>query len=251
MKQNKIYKVKTLQGQKVSDIDPASRRVSGYLSSFNVKDSDNDVILPGAFKQSISMRGPHSETNRKIAFLKMHDWNMQIGKFDELEEDDYGLKFVATLGRSRVAQDALVDYQDGILREHSIGFTYVENGIEYDEKTESYLIRELMLFEGSAVTFGANEFTPVLDVSKGLDITKTFSDISDELDSIVSALKSGKGSDERLYNLEMRLRVLQGKQAQLFEALRPSNVDTLTAKEESRTAANAVDNLDFLRLISI
>ena len=240
----KEYRIKSL-GSKIDDVDTAGRKVAGYLSAFDVVDSDRDVIQKGAFLQSIKMRGPESETNRKIAFLKMHDWNKQIGRFDELYEDNYGLKFVATLGRTTLASDALLDYQDGILREHSIGFSYIPEMITYDEKQDLYNITEVKLYEGSAVTFGANSFTPVTDVSKGLDKEKYFSDINTELNDVISALKGGKGSDERLYNLEMRLRVLQSKINSL-NALGPSDRDTST--EQKETEGNT-SNLDLLRLI--
>lgn len=217
-KQTTLYKVKSF-ALKVADVDEPTRRVSGYLSAFNVLDSDKDRILPGAFKQSLKMRGPQSSTNRKIAYLRMHDWNKQIGKFTELEEDSFGLKFVAQMGRSSQGEDAFRDYQDEVLREHSIGFNYVKDGITYSEENDEYTIKELKLWEGSAVTFGSNEFTPVLSVSKSADKIDAIAKLNEEFAAITGALKNGKGSDERLYNLEMQLRVIQTKTNALLNAI--------------------------------
>ena len=82
------------------------------LSKFDNIDSDGDVIRKGAFSKSIQDRGPESPSNRKIAFLRYHDWEQQIGKFISLEETGDGLIAIGELGRSSKGNDALLDYQD-------------------------------------------------------------------------------------------------------------------------------------------
>lgn len=227
-------------GLKVEDLDEGSRKVKGYLSSFGIKDSDNDVIYPGAFSKSIKERGPAAESNRKIAFLRMHEWAWQIGKFLELTEDAFGLQFVGQLGRSTAGEDALRDYQDGILLEHSIGFQYVEDKIKYNEKEDQFDIFELNLFEGSAVTFGANSFTPVVDVAKGLNVSEEFAKLSQEIATVSEALRKGKGTDDRLYNLEMRLNVANQKLTDLFSTLKPDpEQSTFAGKEEQKQGSDA------------
>ena len=129
MKDVKKYQVKKAD-LSVKDVDTKTRRVQVMLSAFDNIDSDGDVIRKGAFAKSIMERGAESTSNRKIAFLRHHDWEHQIGKFLELYEDNYGLKFVSQLGRSTKANDALLDYQDEILREHSIGFNYIPDKID-------------------------------------------------------------------------------------------------------------------------
>ena len=89
---NTSYACKTL-ALEVKDIDEKEGIVSGYFASFDTIDSDNDVIRRGAFKKSIQEQGPNSQGNRKIQHLRNHDWDRQIGKILELEEDEYGLKF--------------------------------------------------------------------------------------------------------------------------------------------------------------
>jgi HK97 family phage prohead protease len=229
MKQFKPYEVKSVQF-KLEDIDENSRKVVGYLSAFDKMDSDNDIIRFGAFKKSLQERGVDSEGNRKIAHLRQHDWNWQIGKFEELYEDNYGLKFVSTLGRSTKGNDALLDYQDGIIREHSIGFNYIEDKMKYveDSKGDYFEIIEVKLWEGSAVTFGANEFTPVLEVGKSLKDSDYFNKLNDEMAALIGALKNGKGTDDRLHNIEMRLKVVQTKYNSLFENFEPKDVKSIT-----------------------
>ena len=109
---NNFYNLK--ESFEIKDIDTGSRQVAVYLSKFDAIDSDMDVIKKGAFKKSLKERGIKSTSNRKIAFLRHHDWEKQIGKFVELAEDDFGLYAVGQLGRSTDGDDAFMDYQDGI-----------------------------------------------------------------------------------------------------------------------------------------
>ena len=117
---NNLYNIK--ESLELKDVDTGSRQVALYLSKFDNIDSDFDIIRKGAFKKSIKERGVSSRSNRKIAFLRHHDWEKQIGKFVELAEDEFGLYAVGQLGRSTMGDDALKDYEDGIIKEHSIGF---------------------------------------------------------------------------------------------------------------------------------
>jgi len=55
----------------VKDIDPKGRIVTGYYSAFGNVDSDDDVILPGAFERTLRERGP--EGKNRIMHLWQHD----------------------------------------------------------------------------------------------------------------------------------------------------------------------------------
>jgi HK97 family phage prohead protease len=155
-------------------------------------------------------------SNRKIAFLRYHNWEKPIGKFVEMAEDDIGLYAVAKLSSSTDGMDALADYKDGIIREHSIGFQYIQDKLKFvDMGDKSYFdVLEVKLYEGSAVTFGANEFTNTIQVAKAEDKIDHALKIHDEINLIGKALASGQGTDERLYSLEMKLKFLN---ARLFE----------------------------------
>lgn len=219
-KVNSSYKIKS-HSLEVKDVDASTRRVAMYLSAFNNIDSDSDVIRKGAFAKSLQERGVDSPSNRKIAFLRHHDWKWQIGKFVELKEDNYGLYAVGELGTSTLGDDALKDYQEGVIREHSIGFRYISDKIKFVEDKSManggfYDVSEVALWEGSAVTFGANEMTPVLEVGKSLESKdKIISDIMKDLNTIVKALSVNNRSDESYYNLEMQHKFLTSQLAEI------------------------------------
>lgn len=242
-KLNTYYGVKSTTVE-IKDIDEGNRIVTGYLSAFDVKDSDADVIRKGAFKKSLKERGVNSKSNRKIAHLRNHDWEHQIGMFTTLEEDDYGLYFESKLGRSTKGVDALLDYQDGILREHSIGFNYVDGKIkkkEDEEHGEYFEIKEVKLWEGSGVTFGANEFTPVLSAEKSLEDSDYLARLNEDMNVLIGALKNGKGTDERLENIEFKLKQIQQKYNSLIE-LKSFDKNTLIKEVDEKEAQKALED---------
>ena len=164
MKSN-IYSTKGSDA--IKDMDNGKREVAVYLAKFDNIDSDYDVIKRGAFTKSLKEHGVNSESNRKIQFLRHHDWTKQIGKFIKLEEDENGLFAVGKLGTSSLGEDAWRDYEEGIIREHSIGFQYIPDKIKWVEDetiaSKGYnVITEVKLYEGSAVTFGSNDLTNVI-----------------------------------------------------------------------------------------
>jgi hypothetical protein len=232
-----IYGVKSINVQ-IEDIDEGSRKVVGYLSAFNIIDSDFDIIRQGAYKKSITERGPNSPGNRKIAHLRQHDWNRQIGKFIELYEDSYGLKFVSELGRSDEGNNAFLDYQDGILREHSIGFNYIPDKLKFIEDDSDFGgywdIAEVILWEGSGVTFGASEFTHVVDVTKGESVETEIQKINAQMNGLLKGLKNPNRTDESLYNIEMALKVIQQKYNSLL------NYEPNPIKDHSKVKAESV-----------
>lgn len=228
---NSTYKIKS-QGLEIKDIDAKSRKVAVYLAHFGNIDSDNDMIVKGAFSKSLQERGCDSPSNRKIAYLRHHDWKMQIGKWVELKEDENGLYAVGELGTSTSGNDALCDYQDGIIREHSIGFKYMQDKLKWIEdasmeKGGYWMVSEVALWEGSAVTFGANEMTPVLEIGKSEEKSLFIKNISDEMNTIIKALANNSRTDESLYGLEMRHKFLS---SQLSE-MAVMNVESYNPKE--------------------
>jgi HK97 family phage prohead protease len=251
------YQLKS-QNLSVKDIDETSRKVSFYLSAFDLMDSDNDIIRKGAFTKSINERGPVSNSNRKIAFLRYHNWEMPIGKFLELSEDSKGLYAVAELGSSTLGEDALHDYKDGIIREHSIGFQYVKDKISFieDKNIEAggyFDIAEVKLWEGSAVTFGANEHTNVVEVGKSLtkdEILLKSQNIATEIDILGKAISQGKGTDERLHSLEMKLKFLTSQLVSLVnvEPFNKHSVKEDKPKEQFNWSEVLIKTNDFLEV---
>ena len=58
----------------------------GYASVFNNTDSDGDIILPGAFKNALA-----NQTRKVAMFFNHKTWELPVGKWDSLAEDEKGL----------------------------------------------------------------------------------------------------------------------------------------------------------------
>jgi len=240
-----IKSYSTKAALEIKDISSDKREVAIYLSKFGNIDSDLDMIQKGAFKKSIEERGPDSASNRKIAFLRYHDWEQQIGKFLKLEEDDFGLYAVAQCGNSTKGEDAWQDYQDGIIREHSIGFQYIADKIKWIEDSTMFaggyfMVTEVKLYEGSAVLFGANEDTPTISVMKSENKKSFAQKLSTDIDIVAKAIVNGKGTDDRLYELEMKLKYLNN-QLLLLAQTEPLDVKHSIIVEPSLVTESSFD----------
>lgn len=211
-----LFKTKSIE-LSVKDIDTSGRRVQVALSKFGNVDSDGEVITRGAFAKSIKERGAESQTNRKIKFLRYHDFEHEIGIWKSMEETHEHLIGIGDLGRSTKGNDAFLDYQDGIITEHSIGFISVPDKINVLESGIVEL-NEVFLMEGSAVTFGANSETPVFNVSGKDQYCQDYLDkLNSKMYGLLNALKNGHGTDERLESIENQLRVIQSKYNSLIK----------------------------------
>ena len=227
--------------------DSESGIVEGYFSGFGNIDSDQDRILSGAFSKSIKEHGPDSSSNRKIAHLAYHDTTRPLGVLQELKEDQTGLYFRSKMGSHTEGQDFLKMYQEGIIREHSIGFNYIGDKIkqttETDEEGREYSvwnISEVKLWEGSAVVFGANSETPNLSIVKSQeDINKHLEEINERMEVFIKALTDDKLSQKynNLFTLElMQLKHQYNSLLNLEEPLKNTLQDQEPSEEEKRKA---------------
>lgn len=187
----------------VKDVDVKKRIITGYLSNFDNKDFDSDVIIKGAFKKSIT------ERKDNIYFLNQHNWSQPHGKFTTLQEDTKGLYFESTpmVDGVSYSDDTLKLYEAGIMKEHSIGFQTVQS--DYDKKEGIRIIKEVKLYEGSNVTLGANPETPFTGFK-----SLTLVDANDQVTRITKMLRNGTLTDETFTLLEYALKQLQ---KQMFE----------------------------------
>jgi len=184
-------------GGSVKDIDLKTRRVSGYLSGFGNLDHDNDIFVKGAYSKTIV------ERKGNIFFLQQHDWSKPLGKFDVLTEDEKGLYFEAEVVNTSFGLDQLKLYEAGIVEQHSVGFQTMQS--EMDKKSGIRKIKEVKLYEGSAVTLGANSDTPFTGFKSGIK------EANNQITKIMSVLKSGNLTDETFMQLELALKQLQTK----------------------------------------
>jgi hypothetical protein len=142
--------------------------------------------------------------------------------------------------------DVLADYQDGIIREHSVGFYYLSNGTHLRNDFEFGMYNELAdvdLLEGSSVVYGSNSLTPVIDVTKGMSEIDLIADLNEQMTTYLEALKNGAGSDERLYQIEMGLKTIQSSYLEILNRKQTTNIVEPAVKSERSTYNKFLLNL--------
>src|SRR5699024_10780708 len=130
---------------KADDIE--GRTFSGYASTWD-KDLGGDIIAKGAFAKTLSERAG------RVKVLWQH--SEPIGNPVSMREDERGLFVEAQLSKTRLGDEALELMRDGVIDQMSIGYSVPEGKSERDSDGNR-LIKELKLYEFSAVTFPMNE----------------------------------------------------------------------------------------------
>ena len=160
-KMENIYNYKTaVLAASFKDADSKKGIVTGYFSAFGNKDSDGDIIMPGAYVKTIADRGPDSGQPR-IKHLLNHRPEQPLGKIFTLKEDTTGLYYESQIGSHTIGKEFVKMVESELITEHSIGYRVIKWEKDTTDETVTKLT-ELQLWEGSSLTaWGANSLTPV------------------------------------------------------------------------------------------
>jgi HK97 family phage prohead protease len=192
------------------DADDKSGIVKGYGSVFGNKDSDGDIITKGAYTKTIK------ENGERVRYLYQHNMDWPLGKMLNLYEDEKGLVFEAEIPQTRLGKDVMQLIKAGVVTENSVGILPINKAMVNGVRE----IREVKLFEISAVTLAANDQALILDVKGNVDVEK----IANKYDNLAKLIRKGDISDELGYAIEAELYKLKS----LFvNATEPSVEDTL------------------------
>jgi HK97 family phage prohead protease len=169
---------KQVQVSDVRNIDSVDGIAEAIVSVTNIVDSVNDIIVPGAYKNTLKKRNPKG--------VWSHDTNIPVAKTLRVEELMPGdprlpsdlisknagallVRMQFNLNTSR-GRDAFGDVQFfGPEQEWSIGYAVAEGKSETG-KDGIRRIKELELYEYSPVIFGAAPHTRTLNVKNADDI---------------------------------------------------------------------------------
>lgn len=228
----------------IKDVDQATGTVTGYFAIFGNVDSDGDIIMPGAFSRSLN------NNYKRIKHLNQHRSYEPLSSTKKenltIKEDSKGLYFESRISQTSYGKDVILLYQDGVIDEHSIGYEVIKSR-DHDTRTVERWgrqvpvkeLHELKLWEGSSVTFGANEFALVESVKS---LTKE--QAMEKMGGILKAIRNGKYEQEEIYEM-LELHFKQLEQHILDLSTSPVETSTLNPRKSAE-----VDPLDTDMIIS-
>ena len=172
------FDFKAISGQ--IGIDKAQGIVEAFVSGIGNKDSVGDVVVSGAFNESLKRRKPR--------VVWGHDWNQPIGKVleiyevsksdprlpDKMKNAGIGglfakVQFNLNTERGREAFANVAFY--GMDQEWSIGYKTLT--ADFDASRQANVLKEVELYEISPVLHGANQLTGTISVKDDNDATSS------------------------------------------------------------------------------
>lgn len=159
------------------------RVVEGYACIWGQPNLYREVFVKGAFAKSIQERGPAASSNYEIKFLYQHDQSDALSLFDELSENETGLYFrTKALDDVPSADRTLKQIASKTLNNFSMGFDFIWDRMEYDEKLDVIVIKEAALFEISVVAIPADMGTFAMRSKEQLE------DLYDDTEDFIKSL---------------------------------------------------------------
>jgi HK97 family phage major capsid protein len=142
-----LFKSQSLSEISIDKSEKNITEFSGYASVYNKIDDHNDIIIKGAFRDSIIK-------NNQIKLLWQHQSDKPLGNIIFMKEDDHGLFIKGQIINDvQYAKDAIALINNNVIDGLSIGCAPKE--FEHDNQG-TRILKKIDLKEISIVTFPAN-----------------------------------------------------------------------------------------------
>jgi hypothetical protein len=129
--------------------------VEGYASTFGNVDDGEDMVMKGAFTDTLKS-GP------KVRFLMSHDPRLVLGLPKKLKEDSKGLFGSLKISKTQLGSDTHQLLLDGAIDSFSIGY----RAREWDIVDEVRRLKKIELYEISLVPIPMNREAAVTNVKE-------------------------------------------------------------------------------------
>lgn len=186
---NKCYKEKSEDGN--------FGYIEGYAATFD-KDRSGDIIIPGAFKNTIKR---HQKNNRPIRMFFQHNRENMIGGFPiaDVKEDEKGLYVKGQINLDvQKGAEVYALAKQGVVRDMSIGFSVDDYDID-KENNQTYL-KDIELWEISLVSEPMNTNAQILNVKGALpfkDYDLADQDMEWDANAANARIRKITGSDDK------------------------------------------------------
>jgi len=168
------------------DIDEKRGIVSFYFANFQTPDTNKRIMHKNAFNRTFNASAD------RLKHYKNHDRGIVLGKVLELGKDEKGSFAVSQLSKSDEGRNMLVQYNEGLINEHSFGFEILNSHPDGDIE----VVDEVRLWEVSTMTgWGAHADTPMISlnaleekidaIEKAMEL---HTEIKDKLDQLLNKI---------------------------------------------------------------
>jgi len=135
----------------VKSMDEAGH-FEGYASVFDTIDLGGDVVVPGAFRQSLA---EHAQRGAWPPMFWMHQPEQVPGVWTHMEEDHKGLLVRGQLVSTPLGREVHTLLKQRAVRGLSIGFRTAPGGVDFDREGHR-LLKAVDLWEISIVSLPMN-----------------------------------------------------------------------------------------------
>lgn len=153
--------------------------VDGYPSTFGNLDLGEDIVVKGAFTETLKS-GP------KVRFLLSHDPRLILGTPKKLKEDEKGLFGSFKISKTQLGTDTHQLLLDGAIDSFSIGYEakdweIIDGGVR--------LLKKVDLYEVSLVPMAMNQDAIVTDVKEYMTLAEKTANLSQEMQGLLNDLR--------------------------------------------------------------
>lgn len=148
----------------------------GYASVFGNVDSYGDIVVKGAFAESLAEWRAKGDPIPLLWGHDFHDPFSNIGVIDSAEEDDHGLKVRGTFDLDNPKAVQVYRLAKG---RRTTGMSFAYDVRDSERKDDANYLKELRIYEASIVPIGANPLA-------GVEVVKSAAA------GMVSAMKAGR-----------------------------------------------------------
>lgn len=190
-------------------IDEAGK-IAGFFSTYDkTPDSYGDIILPGAFTETIAKR---KKTGHPFPLCFNHDFSAVIGviDMDTLQDTDKGPYMEAGFLDTQLAQEVRKMCLSGAIWQFSFAYDVLESRKPTEEEKKLGIwnvLEKLEVFEISVVTVPANQNAVVTEVKSGKRNSKADEDII--RDSIRELGQTVEDLNEAIASIYTRIEALR------------------------------------------
>lgn len=235
---NELIHLRASFVEKSVNEDDQSLTIKGYASTIN-KDRVGDVILKDAWS-----KGGLNNYLKNPVILAFHDHKRPIGKMIDYTVDEVGLKITAKI--SKAAGDITDLIKDGVLQAFSVGVRVKE--ADYDNGTDTFLIKDVELHEVSVVSIPANQDS-LFSIAKCFETETEFAEFKQKF---VKPETSGAPTEEKSENNHKEEFIMDSNELeQLISKALSSELSKQKSEEEARKSAEAAEAARRAEIVTI